>query len=104
MSGRQLLEMGALDEVSLEQGDPARRHRDVARRADATLEVRALTQQRAGAVLGESFAVVLDTDDTVEDQQHLRARLALLEQDRPLREPLDAPLAAALHHLRRERG
>ena len=78
----QLLEVRAIDEVGLEEGHPARGHGDVARRADAAFEVRALTEQGARTVLGEAFTAALDPDDPVEDEEDLGARLPLLEEDR----------------------
>ena len=72
----QLLEVRALDQVGVEEGDTAGRHRDVARRADAPLQVRPLAEQRARSVLGQPLPAPLDPDDAVEDEENLGARLA----------------------------
>ena len=53
----QLLEMRAIDRSRLEHGDPAGRDGDVARRPDAALEVRPLTEQGPGPVLSQTLAV-----------------------------------------------
>src|SRR5580700_2600298 len=78
MPDGQLLEMRAVDEIGLEHGHAAGRHRDVARRADATLEVRPLPEQSARAVLGQTFAAALDAQDPVEDEENLGSGLSLL--------------------------
>src|SRR6185437_3625251 len=103
MAHRELLEMRALDQFRLEQGNPARRHRDVARGANPAFEVRPLSQQRARSVLSETLAAALDPDDPVEDQHDLRAGLTFLEENRARRESFDPSLAAPLHQLRGQR-
>ena len=66
--------MRAVDEIGLEHGDPAGRHSDVARGADAAFEVGPLPEQSAGPVLGESLPATLDPHDPVEDEKDLGAR------------------------------
>ena len=51
MSRGQLFEVGALNEVGVEESDPARRHRDVARGADAPFEVGPLTEEGSGLLI-----------------------------------------------------
>ena len=102
MSRGELLQMRALDEIRVEQGDPARRHGDVARRADAAFEVRALAEQRPRPVLGQPFPAPLDADDAVEDQEDLASRLSLGEEDGAGGKALNAALGATLHQLRGE--
>src|ERR1700683_4062048 len=96
--------MRALNETGVEGSDAARRHRNVARCTDATLQVGTLTKQGTRPVLGQTFPAPFDAHDAVEDEQDLGARLTLLEEDRAGWEALDPALAPALHELRRQGG
>ena len=63
MPDGQLLQMRAVDEIGLEHGHTAGRHRDVARSANTTFEVRPLPEESARAVLGQTLAAALDAED-----------------------------------------
>src|SRR5215207_2936803 len=67
--------------VAGDHGDPAGRDRPQGGRAPAPLEQGHLADHGAGAELGDRLAVDLDPQHAVEEQVHVGAGLALLDQD-----------------------
>ena len=77
MARSQLLESRPVELIGLDHRDATCRDRDERGRPDPALEVCPLAEERTGPVLGQALPVAFDPDDAVEDQRHLRARLAL---------------------------
>ncbi len=76
-------------------GHPAPRAGPEGRRSRAIHERRSLPDDGAGADLGDLAIVDLDDEDPVEDQEHVRAGLALLHEALALRDRPDRGLRAA---------
>ena len=75
---REREERGPVDLIGSSDRDPARGLRFEGRGADATFEHGALAEDRAGADLGDRLAVDEHREHTVEEEEEVVARLALL--------------------------